>query len=93
MKTLITGEFMCVSLSFILFLPSSLSLLVEPDPSLGEDSSVSCIEAHLLFMCLRYADHCSSELMTTQLIENTVTSIQYITKVMPFTSSCSFKLV
>lgn len=51
---------------------------VDPEHFLSEGT---CIEGHLLFMCLRYADHCSSDTMTTQLIEGTVASLQYLTKV------------
>ena len=53
-------------------------LVIDPDHFISEGS---CIEGHLLFMCLRYADHCSSDTMTTQLIENTIASLQYLTKV------------
>ena len=26
--------------------------------------SIPCLEAHILFMCIRYADHCGSEEQT-----------------------------
>jgi myosin-5 len=41
-------------------------------------SGVPCLEAHVLFMCVRYSDHCSLVDNTTEFIENILTSIQYI---------------
>ncbi|XP_003391776.2 PREDICTED: unconventional myosin-Vb-like [Amphimedon queenslandica] len=53
------------------------TIITDPDHFLSEGN---CIEGHILFMSLRYADHCSSDTMTTQLIESTVSSLQYLTK-------------
>ena len=40
-----------------------------------------CQTAHVLFMCLRYADHCHDEKQTKQLLESVASSIQQLTQV------------
>ena len=43
--------------------------------------SIPCLEAHILFMCIRYADHCGSEEQTSKFIEGVASSIHHLTKV------------
>ena len=40
-----------------------------------------CLSAHLLFMCLRYADHCHDDQQTTLFIEGVADSLQKLTNV------------
>ena len=40
-----------------------------------------CLPAHLLFMCLRYADHCHDDQQTTMFIEGVADSLQKLTQV------------
>ena len=40
-----------------------------------------CLSAHLLFMCLRYADHCHDDQQTTLFIEGVADSLQKLTSV------------
>ena len=40
-----------------------------------------CIVAHMIFMCLRYPDHCHKKEMTTTLIQEVIKGIKKVTKV------------
>ena len=52
-------------------------LLVNLKPSMFE-GQIPCLPAHLLFMCLRYADHIKNEHQITVLLEGIIKGIQQV---------------
>ena len=52
-------------------------LLVNLKPSAFE-AQIPCLPAHLLFMCLRYADHIKNEHQLTVLLEGIIKGIQQV---------------
>ena len=40
-----------------------------------------CIVAHMIFMCLRYPDHCHKKEMTTGFIQEVIKGIKQVTEV------------
>ena len=55
-------------------------ILLESNPVAGT-SGVPCTEAHILFMCLRYADHCNSEEMASNFIEGVLSTVHKMLQV------------
>jgi len=53
------------------------ALLVNLKPSTFE-GQIPCLPAHLLFMCLRYADHIKNEHQVTVLLEGIIKGIQQV---------------
>ena len=53
------------------------ALLVNLKPSAFE-GQIPCLPAHLLFMCLRYADHIKNEHQVTVLLEGIIKGIQQV---------------
>ena len=54
---------------------------------------IPCQIAHVLFMCLRYADHCHDDQQTSQLIEGVSTSLQQLTQVGGWVWSTTHSLI
>ena len=44
-------------------------------------STIPCLPAHMLFMCLRYPDHCANEEQALEFMESVVKAIQQLTQV------------
>ena len=53
------------------------ALVVNLNPSAFE-GQIPCLPAHLLFMCLRYADHIKNEHQVTVLLEGIIKGIQQV---------------
>ena len=45
----------------------------------GVEDSTPCIAAHLIFMCLRYPDHCRKEKQATEFLQGVIKGIQLVT--------------
>ena len=44
-------------------------------------STIPCLPAHMIFMCLRYPDHCANEEQALEFMEGVVKAIQQLTQV------------
>lgn len=53
------------------------ALVVNLKPSVFE-GQIPCLPAHLLFMCLRYADHIKNEHQVTVLLEDIIKGVQQV---------------
>ena len=53
------------------------TLVLKLHPSVVE-GQIPCLPAHLLFMCLRYADHVQNEHQVTMLLEGIIKGVQQV---------------
>ena len=54
-------------------------LILELDPK-SFAGHIPCIPAHVIFMCLRYADYCNSEEQASNLMEGVVSALHHVTQ-------------
>ena len=53
------------------------TLVLKLHPS-SVEGQIPCLPAHLLFMCLRYADHVKNEHQVTMLLEGVIKGVQQV---------------
>ena len=58
------------------------ALILDLKPEVVQSHSlIPCLPAHVIFMCLRYPDHCANEEQALNFMEGVVRAIQQVTQV------------
>ena len=58
------------------------ALILDLKPKVVQSHSlIPCLPAHVIFMCLRYPDHCANEEQALNFMEGVVRAIQQVTQV------------
>ena len=58
------------------------ALILDLKPEVVQSHSlIPCLPAHVIFMCLRYPDHCANEEQALNFMEGVVRGIQQVTQV------------